>query len=186
MSGRIATVAVLAGALLAAAPAQAQQAGAAARVDGVVIPRERLDRHLEAYLAARGRSVAAIQSPASYKQLLREALDQLVAEALLAAEARRRGHGPTDDEVAAEVARRRAGFDPPVRFQLELERAGFTEATFAAHVRDQLSIERLVARDLGPAAGHREAEVVAALQALVGELRGRARVEVLVPLGPSP
>lgn len=150
--------AALAAAALPAA-ARAQQGGVAARVDGVPISRERLDRYLEEHLAARGRSVAAIQSPEAYKALVREALDLLVDGELLGQEALRRRHGPTDAQLAAAVARARAGFDRPVQFELQLERSGFTERSFADHLRKQLAIERYIARELAPAAAVTDAEV---------------------------
>ncbi len=93
-------------ALLGAAPAAAARAGGppAATVDGQAIPRERLERFVERYAAARGRSVGAVRSPSAYRILVREALQALVDEELLGQEAVRRGLSPPPAEVAAAVA----------------------------------------------------------------------------------
>ncbi|HET9552844.1 MAG TPA: peptidylprolyl isomerase [Anaeromyxobacteraceae bacterium] len=128
-----------------AGPALAQQAGLAARVNGVGIGRERLDRFFEEYAGSKGRNIAAIQSPEAYKTLLREALDVLVESELLAQEAAKRKLAPKPAEVAKAVAEARSRFPDETQYRLRLERSGFTEASFAEHVGKQLAIERLVA-----------------------------------------
>jgi len=145
--------AIRAGALLALllpGAGLARQAGLAARVDGVGIERERLERSFEEYAAQKGRIPAAIQSPDTYKQLMREALDQLIDGELLAQEAARRGLVPSAEAVQARLAEARSHFPSELRFRLRLERSGFTEESFEAHVRKQLAIEQLVQRELLP------------------------------------
>lgn len=148
----------------AADPAQARPpprwAGpAAATVNGVPISRERLDRFVEEYAASKGRNVAGIQSPAVYRRLVREALDQLVDDELIGQEALRRGCGPSSEEVDAVVAKARAAFSLPVQFELRLERSGLDEAGFRAHVARQLAVSRLVAQEVAPAVEVSDAQV---------------------------
>lgn len=147
----------LALALLLAAPARAGMP--AARVNGVVIDRAELDRAFADHAARRGRNVASIQSPAAFRQLVREALDLLVDEELLAQEAVRRGHQPSSEEVARAVAQARASLPGPAQFEIRLERDGLTEATFAVRLARQLAIERLVTEELAAGLRVTDAEV---------------------------
>jgi len=142
--GRRSRWALLALLVLAAVPTPAQQVRLAARVNGVGIGRERLDRYFEEYLAAKGRSVGAIRSPGAYGQLMREALDVLVEGELLAQEAARRGLGPEPGAVEKAVAEARSQFPTGEKFRSRLERSGLDEAGFAEHVGKQMAIERLL------------------------------------------
>ncbi len=142
-----------------ATPARRWAGPAAARVDGVAISRERLDRFTEEYTASKGRSVAGIQNPAVYRRLVREALDQLIDDELIGQEAVRRGYAPAEAEVEQVVAEVRKGFDPPVQFELRLERSGFDEQGFREHVARQLAASRLVAAEIAPSVAVGDAEV---------------------------
>lgn len=137
----------------------------AARVNGVAIDRARLDRAFAEHAARKGRNVAAIQSQGAYRQLMREALDLLVDEELLAQEAARRGHLPGPDEVARRVAELRARLSGPAQFEIYLEREGLTEASLAGRLARGLAVERLVARDIAPGIEVGDAEVHAWYQA---------------------
>jgi hypothetical protein len=131
----------------------------AARVNGVAIERSQLDRAFADHAARKGRNVAAIQSQGAYRQLMREALDLLVDEELLAQEAVRRGHRPPPEELARAVAETRARLSGPAQFEIFLEREGLTEATFSDRLSRQLAVERLVAREIAPGLAVGDAEV---------------------------
>lgn len=164
-------------ALLTAA-ATASAAMLAARVNGVGIERSRLDRAFADHAARKGRNIAAIQSPSAYRQLVREALDLLVDEELLAQEAVRRGHQPSAEEVARAVAEARASLSGPAQFEIRLEREGLTEATFADRLGRQLAVDRLVARELAPGVKVDDAELHAwsvANQERLGQPEATAR-----------
>ena len=165
-------------ALLLAVPAPARAAVVVARVNGVAIEQRALDRAAAAHTTAQGRNVGAIQSPATYRRLVREALDRLVDEELLAQEAVRRGHRPSAEEVARAAAEVRAGLQGPAAFEIMLEREGLSEAGFTAQVARRLAVARLVAAELsaGPAA----------VEARLAALRKAAAVEILLPLGGAP
>jgi parvulin-like peptidyl-prolyl isomerase len=147
LRGRWARLGLLAS-LVLLAPLRALPAVDAARVNGVGIPRQRLDRYFEEHAARQGRSVAHIQSPTAYRRLLREALDELVDEELLAQDAEREGLAPTPAEVARAMAAERAATPGPAQFDIRLDREGFTEASFEAHLRRRIAVERLVRRDI--------------------------------------
>ena len=131
----------------------------AARVNGVAIGAERAERWFEDYLAEKGRSVAAIRSPAAYQNLYREALEKLVEAELLWQEAQRRKTVASQAEVDAALAEVRAGFKAPFAFERRLERSGFTEASYAEYLRRQLSIRKLVQRDVLRSLSVSDAEV---------------------------
>jgi parvulin-like peptidyl-prolyl isomerase len=131
-------------------PAAAQDYGTAARVNGVELSIARLNRYFEEFLGERGRSTAAIRSPSAFKELKRQALDQLVDQELLWQEAQRKKLTAPAKEVEAAVRAFRAQFPDERRRQLALERGGFTDETYPAWVRQQLSVARLVERELAP------------------------------------
>jgi len=131
-----------------ARPAAADDYGTAARVNGAEISIARLNRYFEEFLGERGRSTAAIRSPAAFKELKRQALDQLVDQELLWQEAQRKKLVAPAKEVEAAVQAFRAQFPDERRRQLALERGGFTDETYPAWVRQQLSVARLVEKDI--------------------------------------
>jgi SurA-like protein len=162
--------------LCAALPAAAGETGVAARVNGVAIGAERAQRYFEDFLAERGRSVAAIRSPAAYEALRRESLARLVDAELLWQEAQRRGLLATKADVDAELAGIRTRFPAPGAFERRLERAGFTAESYADYLRKQLSIRRLVQERI--AAGLSGSDARDALAREVEALRQRARIEI--------
>lgn len=130
------------------AAASAQVYGAAAIVDGRPVPRLRLERFVERYAASRGRSVGAIRSPAAYRGLVREALEVLVDDELLAQEAARRGHEPRPEEIEAQVAALRARYPTPAALDAWLDGEGLRPEELASQVRRQLAVRRLVEEEL--------------------------------------
>lgn len=129
-------------------PAAALEPGVVARVNGAPITAQRLERFFEDRLAEKGRAVASIRSPAAYAALRREALDRLVDAEVLWQEAQRAGLLATRAEVEAALAEVRAGFTRPGAFERRLERGGFDEETYREHLRRQVSIRKLVQRDV--------------------------------------
>ncbi len=149
-------------ALLGAAPAAARAGGPpAATVDGQAIPRERLERFVERYAAARGRSVGAVRSPSAYRILVREALQALVDEELLGQEAVRRGLSPPPAEVAAAVAGLQARHPTPAAFDAWLASEGLRPGELEGEVRRRLAVQRLVEAALPPGAAVTDEEIEA-------------------------
>lgn len=171
---RPAALAVLA--LLAAVPslARADAPGVVARVDGVPITEERLERFFEDYLAERGRGAAAIPAPEAHAALRRQALERLIDAELLWQEARRREISASDAEVSAALAEVRGGFLAPGGFERRLARSGFTAESYAEYLRRQLAIRKLVQREVVARIAVDDAEIEAYLR---GDAARLARTE---------
>lgn len=157
------TAAVLLGglSLFLAAAARAAPGQFAATVNGVGIPRDRLDASVNAYLAGQGRGYQFMTQPAQYKKARRQALDALIAQELLWQEAREKKLVAPAGEVDREIARIRESFPSPENFQTELMIGGFTEATYAEHVRRELSVRRLIREEIAARVSVTEEEVEA-------------------------
>jgi parvulin-like peptidyl-prolyl isomerase len=145
--------------------ARAGETGVAARVNGVPIEAERLQRYFEDFLAEKGRNVAAIRSPTVYETLYREALDKLIEAELLWQEAQRKKIAVAPAELDAAVAEVRAGFKRPGAFERRLERGGFTVESYRAWVHRQLAIRKLVQREIVARVSVSDAEVHAYYEA---------------------
>jgi parvulin-like peptidyl-prolyl isomerase len=140
-------VLALAAVLLATpAPALAQHAGDAVRVNGVGISNERVDLYVVEYLGQKGRNANAIRNPDAYRRYRGEAIDQLVDDELLWQEAVRRGMTATAKQVDATVAEARGRYPDGDEFARRLARAGLSEATYPEHARRQASIQNLLER----------------------------------------
>lgn len=136
--------AALALAALAAAPAWAQQV--VARVNGVPIVLEQLDREHENVLKERRLHAARMTDPKKFRELRREALDRLVRVELLWQEARTQGLAASDKDVAASVQMARKQARDAAGFDRLLMRLGLNEAQYRDYTRKMLSGDRLAER----------------------------------------
>ncbi len=114
----------------------------AARVNGVGITLELLDRQFEDLLRERNIHIARMQNPARAKELKREALDRLIRIELLWQEARRVGMAASDDEVDRALVETRGRFRSPDQFDRRIVLSGYTASTFREHTRKLLSGDR--------------------------------------------
>lgn len=141
----------LAVAVAAGGPALAQKV-LAARVNGVGIPLELLDRQFEELLRERRLQIARLSNPTAAKNLKREALDTLIRIELLWQQARAAGLAASDAEVDRAVAEARARFRTPEAFLRRIEQAGFSAEAYREHTRKLLSGDRyaetVVAREV--------------------------------------
>lgn len=137
--------------LIGAAPAHAQMM-LAARVNGVGISFERLERQYEELLRERKLHVARLRNSAQVKGLKREALEQLIRIELLWQEAKAIDSVVSEEEVERALAQVRARFPTEAAFLRRIEADGFDAASHRAHTRKLLSGERMaqriVARDV--------------------------------------
>jgi parvulin-like peptidyl-prolyl isomerase len=135
---------------LALWPAWAQQV--VARVNGVPIVLEQLDRENENVLKERRLHTARMTDPNKFRVLRQEALDRLVKLELLWQEARAQGLAVSDKDVEASVSMARKDARNEAGFDRLLMRLGLTEAQYREHVRKMLSgdrlAERIVAREV--------------------------------------
>ncbi len=143
--------------LPALSPAQVQAYGAAARVNGQPIGNEQLERSFEEYLRERQINIGALRSPQRAKTLKREALDLLIDQELLWQEAQRGATLATDQEVQAAIEKIRAGFSSPEAFSGRLRAEGYTDESYAAHMRRLLSARKVLeGASAGVSVGERE------------------------------
>jgi parvulin-like peptidyl-prolyl isomerase len=133
-------------ALALAAGAAAAQIVPAARVNGVAIPLERLDRQYEELLRERRIHPARMTDPKQAKALKREALDQLIRVELLAQEGTSAGIVVDDDAVDKAVAGFRSGFRTADAYRRRLEQLGYDEPGWRAQMRKLLVAERYADR----------------------------------------
>jgi parvulin-like peptidyl-prolyl isomerase len=129
---------------LAMLPALAQQV--VARVNGVPIVLEQLDRENENVLKERRLHTARMTDPNKFRVLRQEALDRLVKIELLWQEARAQGLAASDKDVEASVAMARKEARNAAGFDRLLMRLGLTEPQYREHVRKMLSGDRLAER----------------------------------------
>lgn len=140
---------LLAALLLALAPpGQAQEHGLAARVNGRPITRQRLERFLEDYAVEKGRSVTSIWTPEPLKRLRKEALDQLIQQELLWQDCEKKKIVASPEEVDAALGVLSGKFKTREAYLRRLERGGFDEKQYAEFVKRQLSIRRLVEKEV--------------------------------------
>lgn len=118
----------------------------AARVNGVGITAELLDRQFEELLRERKLHIARMNDPAKAKGLKREALENLIRVELLWHEAKAAGLVASDDEVDRAVAAVRARFRTADAFVRRIESSGFSEPAYREHTRKLLSGERYAQR----------------------------------------
>lgn len=134
--------AALAAACVALCAASAAQVPVA-RVNGVAILSDALDRGFDERLRARGTSITRLGNPAVAGELRRAALDDLISEELLWQKARRDGMVVGDAEVDASVAETMARFHTREAFRRRIARDGFDEPAYREHVRRRLSADRV-------------------------------------------
>ncbi len=140
-------------ALLAAAPALAQGDLATldkivATVDDEVILLSSVLQDVELFLMQTGMQVDSLQ----YRQLMEEALDNMVSEKILLAKARREGHEIPEDELSLALDRHIDGLRQQAggegRFQRQLDAEGLDlrelRRRLSDPMRDQLMVQRVV------------------------------------------
>jgi peptidyl-prolyl cis-trans isomerase C len=146
----------------------------AARVNGVGIPAARFEHYFEEWLAETGKNPGAIRHPAIYKRFRREALAELLDEELLRQEAAKARVVVPRKQLDDALARAKAQFPSRDAFLRKLQHGGFTEKTYAEHVKQQLSIQLWIESEFGSGEG-----AAARLRERVRALRASAEVEVL-------
>lgn len=116
------------------AVAQVDDLGVAARVNGVPITNETLERNFEEYLKQNNVNVAAIRNPDRLKAMKRETLDLLIGQELVWQAAKREGIIANSAEVAVGVGQVRAQFPTQEAFVQRLAIEGYTEESYYQHM----------------------------------------------------
>ena len=130
---------------LAPVPPQAQPL-LAARVNGVGIPMDRLERQYDELLTERKLHVARLRNSAQVKSLKREALEQLIRVELLWQEAKTSGEVASDAEVEQSMSQVRGRFADAEAYLRGLEANGHDIESHRAKTRKLLSADRVAQR----------------------------------------
>ncbi len=125
---------------------QLQAPGVAARVNGQPIMAERLERGFEEYLRDKRINIGAMRNPQRAKALKREVLDLLIEQELLWQEAQREGLVASANETGDALAEIRGHFADGASFAARLATEGYTESSYAEHLRRLLSARMLLER----------------------------------------
>jgi len=135
-------------ALLAGVAVHAQGFGPAVTINGVDIQRLKVEKQVDHLVNQRGLGSGGITQPSSYRKIQEEVVEQLIVQELLWQEAQRRGVVVDDDEVRAELDKMKASFDTEMAFQFRIKEGGFTEETFQENIRQQRSVQSMIANDI--------------------------------------
>lgn len=145
--------------LVLAAAARAGGGPAAAVVNGVAIPKDRVEASVNAYLSRRGTGFQFMTNPEQYKEVRRKVLDLLIDGELLWQEAQKKEFVASTQEVNREIARIRESFPSAENFKTELMIGGFNESTYAEHIRRELSVQRLIREEIAAGVAVAEEEI---------------------------
>ncbi len=124
------------------AQAQMSAYGMAARVNGVGISNEKLERSFQEYMGESGQNIAAIRYPGRVKVLRREALELLIEQELVWQAAQKKGVVATPEEVTQTVDKMRAGFRSSDAFVTRLAIEGYTEESYREHMKRLVSAQK--------------------------------------------
>jgi peptidyl-prolyl cis-trans isomerase C len=140
----------LAGLLLVclATVVNAQGFGPAVTINGVEIPRSKVQAQADHLINQRGIGSGGITQPSAYRKIQEEVIEQIVVQELLWQEAQRRGTVVGDEKVEQEVAKLKSNFDSELAFTFKIEEGGFTEKTFRENIRQQMSVQHMIANDI--------------------------------------
>ena len=134
--------------MFAASAACAQAFGPAVTINGVEVPRAKVQAQADHLINQRGIGSGGITQPSAYRKIQEEVIEQIVVQELLWQEAQRRGTVVGDDEVDQELAKLKSSFDSELAFTFKIEEGGFTEKTFRENVRQQMSVQNMIANDI--------------------------------------
>ncbi len=124
------------------AQAQMHAYGLAAKVNGVGISNQTLERNFEEYLRDQNMNLAAIRYPDRVKAMRRQVLDLLIDQELAWQAAQQTQVLATEAEVAEAVDKMRAGFKSEQAFVSKLRIEGYTEASYREHLRRLVSARK--------------------------------------------
>jgi len=134
--------------LLFVSSAWAQLFGPAVTINGENISREKVQAQVDHMINQRGLNSGGITQPSVYKQMQEEVVDQLIVQELLWQEAKRRNFIAEDDFIDARLVEMKSGFDTELAFLFKIQAGGFTEATYRDDIRQQESVQRMIAQGI--------------------------------------
>lgn len=147
--------------LLVAFTASAQGFGPAVSINGVDISRAKVEAQVDHLINLRGLGSGGITQPGAYRKLQEEIIEQLVVQELLWQEAQRHQIAVSDAEVGEELNKLKNGFETEREFTFSIEAGGFTEETFRENIRQQRSVQQMIATKITDSSVVEDAEVKA-------------------------
>lgn len=122
-----------------------QSAGAVvATVNGTEITQAEVDERIERNQSTLLSQGIDATNPDTRSDLEDQVLEQLINEELVLAAAQAQGIVVTDTEVTAQMDAIKAQFESDAAFESQLAENGFTEATLAANLKRDLTIQRYI------------------------------------------
>lgn len=131
--------------LLVGSPLMAQAFGPALTINGVEITRAKVRAQVDHMINQRGINSGGITQPAAYQQLQEEVVERLITQELLWQEAQRREVVVSETEVDEQLQIMKNGFDTERAFLFRIQDGGFTEATYRQDIRQQRSVQNMIA-----------------------------------------
>jgi len=120
----------------------AQVYGLAARVNGVGISNETLERNYEEYLSENNVNVAAIRYPDRINAMRRETIDLLINQELLWQAAQKQGIVATPEEVSRALDDMQTQFHTEEAFLSRLAIEGYNRESYRAHLKRLVSARK--------------------------------------------
>ena len=139
--------------------AQAQDFNVVAKVNGEGITRDRLQSSVDVSMEQSGFNYGGVTQPRQLKRLQRQALEQLIAQALLWQRAQQEGFVASAEEVDAAVAAARQGYPSEQAYLNALARDAFTAESFREDLRQKISVRKWAHATLADQVQVSEAEV---------------------------
>ena len=118
------------------------------RVVHSYIPRSKAQAQVDHLINQRGIGSGGITQPSAYRKIQEEVIEQILVQELLWQEAQRRGTVIGDEKVDRELAKLKSSFDSELAFTFKIEEGGFTEKTFRENIRQQMSVQHMIATDI--------------------------------------
>jgi len=147
--------------LLTGFAANAQGFGPAVTINGTEISRTKVQAQVDHLINLRGLGSGGITQPAAYRKLQEEVIEQLVVQELLWQEAQRHQIVVDDTEVNAELQKMKAGFETEREFTFSIQAGGFNEQSFRENIRQQRSVQQMIATKITDSSVVEDAEVKA-------------------------
>ncbi|MGB3096718.1 MAG: peptidylprolyl isomerase [Candidatus Deferrimicrobiaceae bacterium] len=170
------------------AGAQPTAYGLAAKVNGVGISNQTLERNFQEYLREKKVNIAAVRNPDRVKGMRREALDLLIDRELAWQAAQKTEVLATEAEVADAVGAMRGKFKSEKAFVTRLRIEGYTEESYREHVRRLVSARKYMDRVAAKASGISDEEIHAFYTANPAKFRLPEQVRarhILVKVAPG-
>jgi parvulin-like peptidyl-prolyl isomerase len=145
--------------LLAGSPLMAQAYGPAVTINDVEISRAKVSAQVDHMINQRGLNSGGITQPAVYEQLQQDVVERLITQELLWQEAQRRDVIASDADVDEQLEKMKSGFDTERAFLFQIEAGGFTEKAYREDIRQQRSVQQMIAGDLAQAVSVSDEEV---------------------------